>query len=73
MSTAVQALEAQLAEVVKKRTAAEEARDRHQANAETQQGTVDIYLAEEAELTKAIRAVKADTTATTTRVQEPAT
>lgn len=65
MSTAVQALQAQLNDVTAKRVAAEEARDRHQANAETQQGTVDIYAAEEAELTQAIRAVKADTTVRT--------
>lgn len=62
MSTAVQALQAQLDSVTAKREAAEQARDRHLANAETQQGTVDIYAAEEAELTKALRAVKADTT-----------
>lgn len=62
MSAAVSALEANLADVTKKRVEAEQARDRHLANAETQQLTVDIWAAEEAELTQAIRAVKADTT-----------
>ena len=70
MSTAVQALTAQLNEATAKRVAAEEARDRHLANAQTQQGTVDIYTAEEAELTQAIRAVKADTSVRTEAVTQ---
>jgi len=62
MSAAVSALESQLADVTTKRIAAEKKRDEWLANAETQQGTIDAYKAEEAEITKAIKAVKADTT-----------
>ena len=62
MSAAVAALQAQINDVQAKKLAAEQARDRHLANAETQQGTIDIYQAEEDELTKALRAVRADTT-----------
>jgi len=63
MSAAVTALQTQINEVVAKKEAAIKKRDEWLANAETQQGTIDAYQAEEDELAKALRAVKADTAA----------